>query len=265
MNRMDATFKRLKREGKKAVVFFVTAGDPSIKVTRQVLRYAEKTGVDLMELGVPFSDSLADGPVIQASSLRAIRRGIDLKRVLSFVRSERIKGLKMPLVLMTSFNVIHRMGVPNFLKAAERSGVDGFILPDLPLHAAQGFYPSTSRNQPYNVLMLSPTTSRERERAILRSAKGFVYYISLTGLTGTRRWKSYPFRQEVRRIRKRSAQPILVGFGVGTPGEARDIARFSDGVIVGSAIVQHLSRYSSRGLSGKSKAWIASFVRGVKS
>ncbi len=265
MNRIEDVFQKARSSGKKAVIFFVTAGDPSFHVTSQFLRFAERTGADLVELGVPFSDPLADGVVIQSSSTRAIHRGVNLSRVLKFVRSERLRGLKIPLVLMTSFNIIYRHGVQAFRKRASLNGVDGYVIPDLPLEEAERLLPGVTRDNMRLILMLSPTTSKTRELRILESARGFLYYISLTGVTGERKRNRYPFRPDVIRLRKKTSIPLCVGFGISSPAQARDIARFSDGVIIGSALVRHLSQFSQRTLSPKTRSLIEAYVRAVKS
>ncbi len=264
MNRIDERFKELRRARQKAVIVFVTAGDPSLGVTRQALRHAEKSGVDLVELGVPFSDPLADGPVIQAASFRALKRGVTFSKILDLVRAERRAGLTLPLVLMTSFNPVHRYGPRRAFEAAQRAGADGFIIPDLPFHEASNLLREARRLGLRLILMLTPTTSPERKTRILRKAGGFLYYVSLTGVTGERRRSAYPFRRDVLRIRRRTRVPLCVGFGVSTPREAAEISRFADGVIVGSAVVRNLDAHSRAGLSLQSKRWIAAFARAVK-
>jgi len=266
MNRMDARFAQLNKMKKKAVIAFVTAGDPSLEVTRQFLRYADKIGVDLVELGVPFSDPLADGPVIQAAGYRALRRGVHLTAILKLVREERRGGLQIPIALMTSVNPIYSFGLKKSCLAAKIAGVDGFIVPDLPVHEAGEFIRLTKECGLHNILMLTPTTTREREKKILKLGRGFLYYVSLTGVTGERSQRvELPFASDVKRQRKMTRTPVCVGFGVSTPKQAKQIATFSDGVIIGSAIVRHLDTHSKRGLSPSSKALVKSFVRAVKS
>ena len=264
MNRIDAVFKGLKRRKQKALIAFVTAGDPSLEVTRQFLRFAEEAGVDLVELGVPFSDPLADGPVIQASSFRALKKHVNLSAILKLVREERRRGLKIPVLLMTSVNPIHYFGIKKALAAAKISGIDGFIVPDLPIQESGEMLKLATAFGLHDVLMLTPTTTRDREKKIVRKGHGFLYYVSLTGVTGERKRGDFPFRGEIGRLRRASRTPVCVGFGISTPDQARSIARFSDGVIVGSAIVRHLDAHSKRGLSPASKRLVRGFVNAVK-
>jgi tryptophan synthase alpha chain len=266
MNRIDAAFKRLRREKKKAVVLFATAGDPSVRVTQEFLRFAEEAGVDCVELGVPFSDPLADGPVIQASSLRVIRKGLNLRGILRLVRDARRKGLRMPIVLMTSYNPVLQYGPRKAFAEAKMSGVDGIIIPDLPVHEAEadGILKLGRDFGVHNILMIAPTTTAARKRLVASRARGFLYYVSLRGVTGGRTWAGYPFTGDVGRLRKTARLPVCVGFGISNPRQAAEIARCSDGIIVGSAIVANLARHSGKGLGPRSRAWIRSFVRAVK-
>lgn len=263
MNRIDQRFKILKKLKQKAVVIFVTAGDPSLEVTRQVLRFADKIGVDCVELGVPFSDPLADGPVIQASSFRALQKNVNLQQIMDLVRRERKAGIRVPIALMSSINPVFHYGMAKAAAAARRSGVDAWILPDLPVHEAAGLLNGKAADS-HNILMVTPTTEPARRKSILQKAKGFIYYVSLTGVTGLRKRANYPFKPDVQRLRRGTHAPVCVGFGVSTPQQARDISKFADGVIVGSAIVRHLSANSRKGLSESSKRFIRSFVSAVK-
>lgn len=265
MSRLQANLNKLKKSGEKALVLFITAGDPSLKVTREALRFADEAGVDCIEIGVPFSDPLADGPVIQAASFRALKKGVNLKKILNLVQDERRKGLKIPIILMSSLNPVHSFGMKRALAAAKSAGVQGIILPDLPADEAGEFILGSCREDLASILMLTPTTSPAREKHILRNASGFLYYVSLTGVTGERRRRDYPFQKDVTRLSRLARVPLYVGFGVSTPAQASAISRFSDGVIVGSAIVRDLFEHSKTGLSPNSKKWIERFVRAVKS
>lgn len=263
-NRIDRAFNALARRGKKALVLFVTAGDPSLGVTRQVLRFCDECGVDCVEIGVPFSDPLADGPVIQAASRRALRRGVNLKKIFALLRAERRRGLKLPIALMSSYNPLFRFGVTKALRACAASGVDGLIVPDLPAHESARLGREAEKSGIREILMVAPTTTAGRRARILRRARGFVYYVSLTGVTGARRRSRYPFRADLAALRRKARLPVCVGFGISDPGQARAIARFSDGVIVGSAVVAHLNHHSRGGLSAKSRAWVRAFLTAVR-
>lgn len=264
-NRIDAAFRRLRARGEKAAILFVTAGDPSLAVTRQFLRFAEESGVDVVELGVPFSDPIADGPVIQASSYRALLRGVNYDKILKLVREERRAGLRVPIALMSSFNPLYRYGTRKALAAAKIAGVDGFIVPDLPVHEAGEFMRCAEDYGLHEILMATPTTAPARMERICAKARGFIYYVSITGVTGERARTTYEFRADVERLRRRTRVPVCVGFGVSTPEQAREIAAFSDGVIVGSALVRDMDLHSKKSLSPATRRLISGIVRGVKS
>ena len=232
MNRLDQKFKQLKKERKKAVIFFITAGDPSLKVTAQFLDFADRAGVDCVEIGVPFSDPIADGPVIQASSFRAIGRGVTLTKILKLAGEARGHGVTVPIVLMSSFNPIFSYGVDRFARDAQASGVDGTIVPDLPLNEASGFVRALRPRKLHYIMMATPTTRDARRRQIARQSTGFIYYVSLTGVTGERKRKSLPFQPDVARLRRQTKTPVCVGFGISTPQDAQTISRFSDEVLL---------------------------------
>jgi len=265
LNRIDEKFKALKAQRRKALIFFVTCGDPSMKVTEAFLDYAQEAGVDCVELGVPFSDPLADGPVIQASSYRALKTGISLDGILKMMRRKRRAGLALPVVLMSALNPVQKMG---YARAAERmraSGIDGIILPDCPVHESRPAVRELAARDLRPILMSTPTTDPVRERVIASRARGFLYYVSLVGLTGAVDRASFPFAADVRRLKAVSRAPVCVGFGIKTPAQAAAVARFSDGVIIGSSLVTHLKEHSKNGLSEASRRFVKSFVRAVKS
>ena len=242
MNRLDQRFKKLAADDSKAIVFFVTAGDPSLKVTREVLRYCDQNSVDCVEIGVPFSDPLADGPVIQASSYRALRRGVHIQQILYMVNKERLQGLTIPIVLMSSYNLIHHFGSKRFMQSAAKSGVDGLIIPDLPLHEASDLIRMSRQFGLNMILMETPTTPPNRKKLIRRASRGFIYCVSITGVTGKRRSnQTYIDRDQAARVSK-----------------------ISDGVIVGSALVNHLKQYSNVRLSQKTKQFMQGFIKAVK-
>lgn len=265
MNPIDQKFAELKRSRKKALVLFIEGGDPSLEVTRQTLRYCQQTGVDVVELGIPFSDPLADGPVIQAASFRAIEHGTTFVQLMRMLREERSKGLTLPVVVMSSYNPLHAAGLEHGAKLMKEARVDGIIIPDLPhdedpsvrrVYAQQGILP---------ILMTTPTTDAKRHAEVLRQSRGFVYYVSLIGLTGAVKRNTFPFKSHVLASRKKSAAPICVGFGITTPKDAHAVSRFADGVIIGSALVRHLSEHSPKALSAASRKLIDHLVQAVKS
>jgi len=190
MNRIDLLFKRLKREGEKALVPFITAGDPDLATTRDLVLALEESGAHMIELGVPFSDPIADGPVIQASSLRALRQGIDLKKILVLVHELRQKT-DIPLVLMTYFNPVYRLGLERLARQGSMAGVDGFVIPDLPLEEAAEWRALARENNVGTIFLVAPNTSSSRATCIAEKTSGFLYAVSVTGVTGKRQERKF--------------------------------------------------------------------------
>lgn len=237
MSRIDKTFETLRARGQKALVAFITAGDPDLPTTADLVRALEKGGADLVELGVPFSDPLADGPVIQAASQRSLQGGTTLKKILELVAG--IRGTcNIPIVLMTSYNPVWVYGQEAFMDDALEAGVDGVIIPDLPPEEAVEFEPC-ARNKGLDLIyLLAPTSTPRRVQWIGEKSRGFIYYVSLTGTTGPREDLAEGIVKKVEEIRKATPLPVLIGFGISNPETARQAAAISDGVIVGSAIVR---------------------------
>ena len=221
--------------GKKALVAFYTAGDPNLDASKEIFAAIEKSGADIIELGVPFSDPLADGPTIQASSYRSLNNGTTLKKIIQLVSDIR-KTSQLPVVLMTSFNPVFVYGQKEFVADALKAGVDGVIIPDLPHEEADEFLEIAEGLD--MIFLLSPTSTPDRVKQIGKISKGFIYYISLTGTTGTQAFLSSELEAKVEAIKKSVSLPVLVGFGISGPEQAREAAKVSDGVIIGSAIVK---------------------------
>ena len=221
--------------GKKALVAFYTAGDPNLDASKEIFAAIEKSGADIIEIGVPFSDPLADGPTIQASSYRSLNNGTTLKKIIKLVSDIR-KTSQLPVVLMTSFNPVFVYGQKEFVADAIEAGVDGIIIPDLPHEEADEFLEIAEGLD--MIFLLSPTSTPDRVKQIGKISKGFVYYISLTGTTGTQESLSSELEAKVEAIKKSVSLPVLVGFGISGPEQAREAAKVSDGVIIGSAIVK---------------------------
>ena len=221
--------------GKKALVAFYTAGDPNLDASKDIFAAIEKSGADIIEIGVPFSDPLADGPTIQASSYRSLNNGTTLKKIIKLVSDIR-ETSQLPVVLMTSFNPIFVYGQKKFVADALKAGVDGVIIPDLPHEEADEFLEIAVGLD--MIFLLSPTSTPDRVKQIGKISKGFIYYISLTGTTGTQESLSSGLEAKVEGIKKSVSLPVLVGFGISGPEQAREAAKFSDGVIIGSAIVK---------------------------
>jgi tryptophan synthase alpha chain len=241
MNRIDERFRRLRQAGERAFMPYLTAGDPDLPTTRSLILEFERRGADLVEIGVPFSDPLADGVTIQRASQRALQGGTTLTRILDMVGSLRPQ-CRLPLVVMSYVNPIFRFGFARFAKEAAAAGVDGVIVPDLPPEEAAELIDATTAHGLHTVFLIAPTSSRERVQMIAAASKGFIYYVSLRGVTGARSRISDDLEAAVRMIRAETDKPLAVGFGISTPEQVRVVATVADGVIVGSAIVSLLER-----------------------
>jgi tryptophan synthase alpha chain len=237
MGRIGDKFETLRGKKEKALIVYLTAGDPSLSVTKKLILGLENAGVDILEIGVPFSDPTADGPVIQAASQRALKAGTTLEGVLELVTEVR-KVSEIPIVLFGYFNPIFAYGVQKFSQAAHRAGVDGVLVVDLPYEEAKELRIYTDAIGIDFISLIAPTTGKERLTKIAAKAKGFLYYISITGITGTAAPKIDNIKTEVEKIRKMTKLPLAVGFGISKPQQARKIARFADGVVIGSAVVR---------------------------
>jgi len=239
MSRIEKKFREVLRRRGKAFIPYIMAGDPNLERTRALVGILEECGADIIELGVPFSDPLADGPTIQKAAQRALGEGVTLTKVIELVGSLR-KSTQIPLVLMTYYNLIFKYGEERFVRDASSAGVDGIIVPDLPPDEA-GVLLSSSKNTGFDIVFLvAPTSTEERMKKVARSSRGFVYYVSITGITGSKLSVGPSIESHVAKIRGMSGKPVAVGFGISTPQEAAEIARFADGVIVGSAIVKRV-------------------------
>ena len=235
MKRIESVFKKLKNK-RAAFIPFVVAGDPDLKTTEALVLKMAECGADIIELGVPFSDPLADGPTIQTASQRALKNGVNLKEI--FRMTERLKGISTPLVLMTYFNPVFQYGLKSFAEDCHRNGIDGVIIPDLPPEEAGPWVKEAKPLKLGTVFLIAPTSSPDRVKLASRYSRGFLYYVSVTGITGTRGKLPNELEAGIRQIKKYSQKPVAVGFGISTPEQVREVSRFADGVIVGSAIVK---------------------------
>jgi tryptophan synthase alpha chain len=245
MNRIDKKFSELKQKNKSAFIAYSTAGYPDMAATEKLLKEFSRRGVDIVELGIPFSDPLADGPLIQNASARALKKGATLSRIFSLVKRVR-RTVHMPICFMTYYNPVFTMGEGKFIQMCVECGVDGVIIPDLPAEESAGFSRVCKRNAINVISFISPTTTDIRMKRICRAARGFVYYVSLAGVTGPRQRLPYDIRRQVERIKAVTSTPVCVGFGVSSQEQVKSLSRFCDGVIVGSAIVRQINCYAGK-------------------
>jgi tryptophan synthase alpha chain len=236
MNRIEARFAALKKEGRAALIPFVEAGDPDFDTSFRLLRRLEQSGADLIELGVPFSDPMADGLTIQRASQRALNGGASIARVLDLVREFRCQS-DLPLVLFGYYNPVFHFGLERLARAAKKAGVDGLLCVDLPPEESRELKRFVEREGMDQIFLLAPTSGAERIRLVTREARGFIYYVSVTGVTGARKRFLEPLASQVARVRRYTRLPLAVGFGVSSPEQAAWIASFADAVVVASALI----------------------------
>ena len=256
MTRIDATFARLRAEGKKAFVTYIMAGDPDVPVSLAVMKGLPGAGVDIIELGLPFTDPMADGPTIQRAGQRALDHGMTVDRTLQMVRDFRAGDQTTPIVLMGYYNPIYSRGVDLFLEQAKEAGIDGLIIVDLPPEEdAELCLPAQAAGLNF-IRLATPTTDAKRLPKVLTNTSGFVYYVSITGITGAAAAQSADVAPEVARIKASTDLPVIVGFGISTPEAARAIAAVADGCVVGSAIVREIG-------AGKPVDQVLEFVKSL--
>ncbi len=237
MKRIEEKYATLRAKKEKALIVYLTAGDPSLMVTKHLIFALDKAGADILEIGVPFSDPTADGPVIQAASQRSLKAGTTLESVLKMIAEVR-KVSEIPIVLFGYFNPIFAYGVKKFSLAARAAGVDGVLVVDLPYEESKELRNYTDAVEVDFISLIAPTTDKDRLKKIVVKASGFLYYISITGITGTTAPKVENIKKEVGKIRNMTKMPIAVGFGISKPEQAKAIGRFADGIVIGSAIVR---------------------------
>jgi tryptophan synthase alpha chain len=235
---LSHAMQALRRSGRKAFIPYITAGDPSLEATERFAKALIAAGADALELGVPFSDPVADGPTNQKAAERALRAGTSLAAVLELVARLRRQGVTTPIVLFTYFNPIFKLGEAEFARRAQAAGVSGTLVVDLPPEEAAEFSGLARRHGLDSVFLASPTTTPDRFDRIAGASSGFIYYVSRTGVTGVRTDVSSTLGEELARFRGRTELPIAVGFGISTPEQARQVASLADGIVVGSAFVK---------------------------
>lgn len=238
MNPIDQLFTRLKTDRRKAFIPFITAGDPDLDTTVKLLREAARRGASLIEVGFPYSDPIADGSVIQASYTRALGKGLSVDAIFGAMRS--LNDIKVPLVAMVSYTLVHRRGPERFVADAKAAGFSGAIVPDLPVEEADELAKLAARHDFKLILLVTPTTPRERATRIAQLSTGFLYCVSVVGITGERSQLPADLLEQLRWLRTRTTLPMCVGFGISTPDHVRALRDSADGVIVGSALVRKL-------------------------
>lgn len=244
MNRIDKKFYELKQKGLKAMIPFITAGDPSLDVTVDLVFKMEEGGADIIEIGIPYSDPLADGPIIQASSTRALKNGTKIDNIMDAVKKIRQKS-EIPLVYLVYYNSIFKYGIERFVNEAKESGIDGLIIPDLPLEERKDIKEISEKYGIYLIPLVAPT-SKERIKSICESGKGFVYCVSTKGVTGIRNSIETDIKEYMRIVSEYTNMPKAIGFGISGPDMAKRFAPYCDGIIVGSAIVKMINDSRSK-------------------
>ncbi len=265
MNRIVERFAKLKRDNKKAFVVYIGAGDPNLEATRQLALAFDKAGVDVLELGVPFSDPLADGLVNQLAAQRGLESGTTPPKLLETIATIR-RDSQVPIVLYIYFNIIHRVGMERFIADCVKAGVDGLLVLDLPPEESDNYEAQMAKAGLCNIYLIAPTTPEARMEKIVKRAAGFIYYISREGVTGMQSSIATNLASQVAKIRAHTSLPIAVGFGVSNPEQAKAVAQEADGCVVGSAIVNQIAAHGkSPELVGKLSAFVKAMADAVKS
>ena len=260
MSRVSDTFERLRGEKRKALVIFLTAGDPGLRATVDLAKAASGAGADIIELGVPFSDPLADGPVIQESFHRAIKRGANLKKTLAAAAQMR-KTNQTPLVFMLASTLVIHHGVRRFMRDCSAAGVDGVILPDVPCEEAGEFIPHARASKLDTIMLAAPTSPARRLRKIVSLSRGFVYYINVRGVTGKQTASPKDAAGGIARLKKMTRLPVVAGFGVTRPEQARELSRNADGIVIGSQAIRVIRDAKNASAAARD---LARFVRSIR-
>lgn len=261
MSRIETTFEKLKAQRKKALIPYIMAGDPDLETTESLVREIARSGADILELGVPFSDPIADGPTIQMASERALKSGTTLRKVMALVKRLRKEGLSIPIIIMTYYNIIYQYGIDKFPADAVSSGIDGVIIPDLPPEEASEFTGYSKSAGLDTIFLLAPTSNEDRVKKVVSSAGGFVYYVSMTGITGAKLKNLSEVKAKIQAIRRHTGLPVAVGFGISNEAEAKRISGWADGVIVGSALVKIIAANKGKRALQSS---VGNFIKSLK-
>ena len=250
-NRLEKTFAKLKQEKRAGLITYTMAFDPDRATSLEILKALPAAGADIMEVGLPFSDPMADGKIIQAAGIRALKQGATLKSILDLVAEFRAFNSETPIILMGYYNLVYHYGIEKFANDASKVGVDGIIIVDLPPEEEGECVPILAAKGITNVRLIAPTSLNDRLPILLKNASGFVYYISVLGVTGTKSAENTALSEHIKKIKAATPLPVAVGFGIKTPAQAKDVAAYADAVVVGSALVDTI-------VSGKDKVKSAS-------
>ena len=261
-NRILKRIQEKKAKKQKLFCAFVTLGYPNLSGTEKLIRKFDQTSVDIIELGYPFSDPLADGPTIQYSSEQALKKGVKIKDAFRLCSKLRKSGCQVPIIFFTYLNPIYHFGLRRFVAEAAKVGIDGLIVPDLPPEEEIDLQKHCKKKGLAQIFLIAPTTRPERMKKIARSARGFIYYVSLRGVTGARSRLPTDLKQSIKRVRQKAKMPVLIGFGVSNPKQGKALSEYSDGVIVGSGIMDRIRK--SKGRLEPAIRYVTSMVNSVK-
>ena len=263
MNRIDNKFKELKQKKQKAFIAFITAGYPNLATTEKLVPELEKAGVDIIELGIPFSDPMADGATIQAASHDALSKGVSLAKIFAVVKRIRLKT-QLPIAFMTYYNPVFAYGEEAFIKKCAEVGIDGVIIPDLPPEEALNLRKLALKKNISTIFFIAPTTTDSRIKANVKASTGFIYYVSLTGVTGVNQAVASTVVTNIKKAKRYTNKPICAGFGITNAKQARDIAKIADGVIVGSAIIKEIQRAAKKDIVPSVTRFVGQLVKAIK-
>jgi tryptophan synthase alpha chain len=264
-NRIESKFNALAKENQKALITYISAGDPDLATTEELIYSMEKAGADIIELGIPYSDPLADGPVIQQAAQRALAAGATIEKIFDLVEKVRTKS-QIPLIFMTYYNPILQYGLEKFVAKAQAVGVDGFIVPDLPVEESSPLQKQCDEANVVLIPLVAPTTPESRLPKVMAKARGFIYCVSLTGVTGARENIGTDIAGFMQRVKEATQVPVAIGFGISNPEQAGNMAQFSEGVIVGSAIIKIIAENldNKNGIIEKVSRFVSELKSGIR-
>ena len=264
-NRLTEKVKQVKRKKQKLFCAYITLGYPNVSTTEKLILSLDKAGVDILELGFPFSDPLADGVVNQLAADRALKSGTTLKKILHMIKKLRSKGLQIPIVLFTYFNPIHRYGLEKFAQDAAQAGVDGVLNLDLPPEESDSYSELMEKAGLHPIYLIAPTTSSSRLHSMAQKSRGFIYYVSREGVTGMQKSIHQGILSRVNEIRRHTKVPIVVGFGISNPKQVRQVAYAADGCVVGSAIVKRVGEFGKKSsLVSQVTCFVSSLIKPLR-